>query len=51
MSERNSVTKSQRPTEPLPGTVKPALKFLAFLGAVVAFIAIAAVIVDRMIYG
>ncbi len=51
MSERNPESKPQRPTEPLPGTVKPALRFLAFLGAVVAFIAIAAVIVDRMIYG
>lgn len=50
MSERDS-GKPQRPTEPLPGTVKPALRFLAFLGAVVAFIAIAAIIVDRMIYG
>ena len=51
MSERNSAGKPERPTEPLPGTIKPALKLLAFLGAVVAFIAIAAVVVDRMIYG
>lgn len=51
MSERNSASKPQRPTEPLPGTVKPALRFLIFLGAVVAFVAIAAAIVDRTIYG
>jgi hypothetical protein len=41
----------QRPTEPLPATMKPALKLVAFLAVVVAFIAIAAILVDRMIYG
>jgi hypothetical protein len=51
MSNQQPAKKTQRPTEPLPDTAKPALRFLAFLGVVVAFIAIAAVIVDRMIYG
>ena len=36
MSEQQPVKKTQRPTEPLPDTAKPALKFLAFLGVVVA---------------
>ena len=47
----NSQGKPQRPTEPLPNTMKPALKLLGFLALVVAGIAIAAIIVDRMIYG
>ncbi len=51
MSGRNSAGKPERPTEPLPATIKPAMKLLAFLGAVVALIAIAAIVVDRMIYG
>ncbi|MFN3712823.1 MAG: hypothetical protein ACK4SX_04110 [Alcanivoracaceae bacterium] len=41
----------QRPTEPLPATMKPALKLVAFLAVVVACIAIAAILVDRTIYG
>ncbi|MED5431723.1 hypothetical protein [Alcanivorax sp. MD8A] len=42
---------SPRETEPLPTTVKPALRFLLFLAGVVGFIALSAYAVDRMIYG
>jgi len=43
--------KPQRPTEPLPDTMKPALRLVGFLVLVVGFIAAAAIVVDRMIYG
>jgi hypothetical protein len=46
----SSEKKAQRPTEPLP-SVKPLLKFVAFLAVVVVVIAISAIIVDRSIYG
>lgn len=51
MSDQDTVKQKQRPTEPLPGTYKPALRFVGFLALVVAGIAIASVVVDRMIYG
>ncbi|WP_166643063.1 hypothetical protein [Alcanivorax sp. 24] len=41
----------QRPTEPLPKTVRPALFLLLFLIAVTLCIAGAAALVDRLIYG
>ncbi len=40
-----------RPTEPLPKSVKPALLFLGFLFMVTVMIAGAAYVVDRQIYG
>ncbi|MED5238875.1 MAG: hypothetical protein VX379_04790 [Pseudomonadota bacterium] len=40
-----------RETEPLPKTARPALMFLLFLAGVVGFIALAAYVVDRAIYG
>jgi len=40
-----------RPTEPLPKSVKPALLFLGFLFTVTVVIAGAAYVVDRQIYG
>ncbi|EUC69617.1 hypothetical protein Y017_13645 [Alcanivorax sp. 97CO-5] len=49
-----SKTQENRPsrkTEGLPKTAKPALLFLLFLFGVVATIATAAYVVDRMIYG
>ncbi|MEQ3725577.1 hypothetical protein [Alcanivorax sp.] len=42
---------ASRQTEPLPKTAKPALLFLLFLAGVVATMATAAYVVDRMIYG
>ena len=41
----------ERPTEPLPKSVKPALLFLGFLFMVTVVIAGAAYVVDRQIYG
>ena len=41
----------ERPTEPLPRSVKPALLFLGFLFMVTVTIAGAAYVVDRQIYG
>jgi len=41
----------ERPTEPLPKSVKPALLFLGFLFMVAVVIAGAAYVVDRQIYG
>lgn len=40
-----------RPTEPLPKTFKPALTLLGVLFLVTAGIAVAAAVVDRLIYG
>ena len=51
MSEEQQDQKRPRPTEPLPSDWKPAWRFLLFLFFVVAGIAAAAAIVDRMIYG
>ena len=42
---------ASRETEALPKTIKPALLFLLFLFGVVATMATAAYVVDRMIYG
>ena len=52
MSTQNDQTdQTERPTEPLPSSWKPAWRFLLFLFVVVAGIALAAAIVDRSIYG
>ncbi|MBM1144868.1 hypothetical protein [Alloalcanivorax profundimaris] len=40
-----------RPTEPLPKSFKPALTLLGVLFLVTAGIAVAAAVVDRLIYG
>lgn len=51
MNEEQQNRNEPRPTEPLPRDWKPAWRFLLFLFCVVAGIAAAAAIVDRMIYG
>ena len=51
MSEEQQNQPPQRPTEPLPSNWKPLWRFLLFLFCVVAAIALAAAVVDRMIYG
>lgn len=48
---KSQETQAARETEPLPKTAKPALLFLLFLAGVVATMAAAAYVVDRMIYG
>lgn len=44
------INKAQRPTEPLPSTIMPLIKLIAFLALVVVALAAAAWIVDRAIY-
>ena len=51
MNKDQQDQKRPRPTEPLPENWKPLWRFLLFLFCVVAGIALAAAIVDRMIYG
>ncbi len=41
----------QRPTEPLPGSFKPAWIFMLCIAVLVAGIAVAAYFIDRAYYG
>ena len=42
---------SHRQTEPVPASFKPLWWLMAALAGLIAFVAVAAFIVDRMIYG
>ena len=53
MTEPSSKTvtkKAQRPTEPLPKTIMPLLKLIAFLAFVTVALAAVSWLIDRMIY-
>lgn len=51
MTEPDTNTRRQRPTEPIPASFRPAWLFMLSLAVLVIAIATAAYIVDRAYYG